>query len=169
VPAASQAEISSLQTNAAASPVLQAGDKLNIIVYGEPTLTAAYAVDPSGYLALPVVGTMKVAGSTTDELQRELVTRLQEQHIKDPNVTVEVAEFRPFYIMGEVLKPGVYPYLSGLNVLSALAIGGGWTYRADESKVYIQHAGEKTMHEYDLGQPIPILPGDIIQIPRRYI
>ena len=80
-----------------------------------------------------------------------------------------IAQFRPFYIVGEVEKPGAYPYTGGLNVLSAIAIAGGTTYRANLSHVLIQHPGDSTMREYDTSAPIPILPGDIIQIPRRYI
>ena len=166
---ATQGQIAALKAAAAASPALQPGEKLHVLVYDEPTLTGDFMIDPSGYLSLPVVGTMKVAGMTPAQLQEKLVTALQAAHLKNPGVTVEVAEFRPFYILGEVDKPGAYPYIGGLNVMSAIAIAGGQTYRADQSKVLIQHVGEATMHSYDLDWPIPIMPGDIIQVPRRYI
>ena len=154
---------------ATAAPKLQAGEKIHLIVYGESTLSGDYPIDPSGFLALPVVGNIKVAGMTPGELETKLVTMFREAHIRDPGVTVDIVEFRPFYILGEVDKPGAYQYIGGLNVLSALALAGGWTYRADQSSVLIQHAGETTMHKYPLDRPIPILPGDIIQVPRRYI
>jgi len=166
---ATQAQISALKAAATAAPPLQPGEKLHVLVYDEPTLTGDFMIDPSGYLSLPVVGTLKVAGMTPAQLQEKLVTALQAAHLKNPGVTVEVAEFRPFYILGEVDKPGAYPYIGGLNVMSAIAIAGGQTYRADQSKVLIQHVGEATMHSYELDWPIPIMPGDIIQIPRRYI
>lgn len=166
---ASQADISALKVAAAAAPPLQPGEKLHVLVYDEPTLTGDFVIDPSGFLSLPVVGTLKVAGMTPAQLQDKLVTALQAAHLKNPGVTVEVAEFRPFYILGEVDKPGQYPYVGGLNIMSAIAIAGGQTYRADQSKVLIQHVGEPNAHSYDLDWPIPIMPGDIIQIPRRYI
>jgi|SRR5579875_927969 len=166
---ASQAQIAALKTAANVAPPLQPGEKVHVLVYDEPTLTGDYVIDPSGYLAMPVVGSLAVAGMTPKQLQDRLVGALQAAHIKDPNVTVEVTEFRPFYILGEVDKPGAYPYVGGLNVMSAIAIAGGQTYRADQSHVLIQHVGETAMHSYDLNWPIPILPGDIIQVPRRYI
>ena len=166
---ATQADISALKAATSAAPPLQPGEKLHVLVYDEPSLTGDFIIDPSGFLSLPVIGTMKVSGMTPSQLQEKLVASLQAAHIKNPGVTVEVAEFRPFYIVGEVEKPGAYPYLGGLNIMSAIAIAGGHTYRADQSKVLIQHVGEAVMRSYDLDWPIPIMPGDIIQIPRRYI
>jgi polysaccharide export outer membrane protein len=88
--------------------------------------------------------------------------------LKNPKVTVTIAEFKPFYIIGEIEKPGAYPYTSGLNVLSAIAIAGGTTYRASKSTILIQHPGESGLREYPLTASVPILPGDIIRIPQRY-
>ncbi len=166
---ATQAQIAALKAAAAAPPALLPGEKLHVLVDDEPTLTGDFTIDPSGYLALPVVGTTLVAGMTPAQLRDKLVAAFRAAHIKAPGVTVEVVEFRPFYILGEVDKPGAYPYIGGLNIMSAIAIAGGQTYRANPSKVLIQHVGETTMHSYNLDWPIPIMPGDIIQIPRRYI
>ena len=166
---ASRADLASLKAAANAPPPLQPGEKINLIVYGEPTLSGEYRVDPSGFVSLPVIGTMKAAGLTPQGLGDKLVAALRAKFIKDPGVTVEVVEFRPFYILGEVDKPGAYPYIGGLNVLSALAIAGGRTFRANQTTVLIQHVGETVMHEYDADGSLPILPGDIIQVPRRYI
>jgi protein involved in polysaccharide export with SLBB domain len=88
--------------------------------------------------------------------------------LKNPKVTVSVAEFKPFYIIGEVEHPGSFPYTSGLNVLSALAIAGGPTYRASKSTILIQHPGEPALKEYSMDAAVPILPGDIIKVPQRY-
>jgi protein involved in polysaccharide export with SLBB domain len=162
-------EIARMKTSAADTPPLQAGEKLHIVVDDEPTLTGDYTVDPTGYLSMPVVGSMKVDGMTPGSLQTELVAALKAKSIKKPGVTVSVQQFRPFYILGEVEKPGAYDYLAGLNVLSAIAIAGGHTFRADQSEIYVQHAGEAAMHSYELTWPIPIFPGDVIEIPRRTI
>jgi len=165
---ASPAELEALKTRATAAPVLAAGEKINIIVYGEASLTGDYLIDPSGYVSLPLAGTVKAAGLTPDQLERNLEKQFGSKYLANPKVTVEVVEFRPFYILGEVEKPGAYPYAGGLTALSAIAIAGGTTYRAKTSEILIQHLGEEHMREYPLSEPVPILPGDIIQIPRRY-
>ncbi len=154
---------------AAAGPHrLQAGEKIRVTVYGEQGLSAEYEIDPSGSVSLPLAGTVQAAGLTQSELEHRLTERFSSEYLKNPKVTVSIAEFRPFYILGEVEKPGAYPYTGGLNVLSAIAIAGGTTYRANRSKIYIQHAGENGLREYVASAAIPIMPGDVIQIPRRY-
>ena len=165
----SEAERQALEKAAAGSPLLQAGEKIRVTVFGEPSLSGEYPIDPSGFVALPLAGTVKAAGLSPPQLEQELATKFSSGYLKSPKITVSIAEFRPFYIVGEVEKPGSYPYAGGLTVLSAIAIAGGTTYRANQSYVLIQHPGESSMREYDLSAPIPILPGDIIQIPRRYI
>ena len=165
---ATPAELDALKAASTSPPVLAAGEKINVIVYGEASLTGNYVIDPSGYVSLPLAGSIKAAGLTPEQLQRDLEKQFSSKYLTNPKVTVEVVEFRPFYILGEVEKPGAYPYTGGLTVLSAIAIAGGTTYRAKTSEVLIQHLGEDQMREYELTGPIPLLPGDIIQIPRRY-
>lgn len=163
------AEQKALEAKALAPPQLQAGERIHVTVYGEPTLSGDFQIDPSGLVSLPLAGTIKAAGLTQQEFERDLEQRLSStDYIKKPKITVSIAEFRPFYILGEVEKPGSYPYMGGLNVLSAIALAGGRTYRANQDRILIQHPGETTMREYDLSTPIPVLPGDIIQVPRRY-
>jgi polysaccharide biosynthesis/export protein len=163
-----EAERKALEAEASAPLKLQAGDKIHITVYNEPTLSGDYQIDPSGSVSLPLAGTIKAAGFTQKELEQQLETQFRAGYLKNPQITVGVSEFRPIYIVGEVEKPGAYPYTGGLTALSAIAIAGGATYRADQSKVEIQHPSESEMHEYDMSEPIPILPGDIIKVPRRY-
>jgi protein involved in polysaccharide export with SLBB domain len=136
-----------------------------VTVYGEASLGGDYQIDPSGDLTLPVAGTVKAAGLTEAELEQELAKKFRSEYLRNPRVTVSFMEFRPFYILGEVEKPGAYPYTSGLNVLSAIAIAGGTTSRGSKSTVLIQHPGESGMREYPLASSVPILPGDIIRIP----
>ena len=147
---------------------LQTGEKIRVTVYGEQGLSGEYQIDPSGFVALPLAGTMQAAGLTQKELEQRLTEQLSSEYLKSPKVTVSIVEFRPFYILGEVEKPGAYPYTGGLNVLSAVAIAGGTTYRANRSKIYIQHVGENGLREYVASAAIPVMPGDVIQIPRRY-
>src|SRR5215471_1754372 len=147
---------------------LQPGEKVRITVFGETGLSGEYQIDPAGFISLSLAGVVKAAGLTENELQQKLVELYSKEYLRNPKITVSVSEFRPFYIIGEVEKPGAYPYTSGLNVLSAIAIAGGTTYRASRSTVLIQHPGESGMREYPLASTVPILPGDIIRIPQRY-
>ena len=115
---------------ASASPNLQPGEKIKVTVFGEDRLSGEYEIDPGGSVSLPLAGTIKAAGLNQRELELALTKKFQGEYLRDPKVTVEVANFRPFYILGEVAKPGEYPFKGGLNVLSALALAGGSTYRA---------------------------------------
>jgi len=164
----SEAQQQAIIEAAKGSHRLQAGEKIRVTVSGEGSLSDDYQIDPSGYLALPLAGTVKAAGLTEAELEQELSKKFRSEYLRNPKVTVSLIEFRPFYILGEIEKPGAYPYTSGLNVLGAIAIAGGTTYRGSNSTVLIQHAGESGMREYPLASNVPILPGDIIRIPSKF-
>jgi polysaccharide export outer membrane protein len=118
-------------------------------------------------VSLPLAGTMRAAGRTRAGLERE-ITRRYGDKLQEPQVTVEVVEFRPFYVMGEVLTPGTYPYRSGLNVLTATTTAGGLTYRASRQTVLIQHPGEEVWREYPMTASVLVSPGDLIRVPERY-
>jgi polysaccharide export outer membrane protein len=164
----SEAEQKAILEASTVSPRLQAGEKIRVTVYGEASLSGDYQIDPGGFVSLPLAGTVKAAGLTQAELEQELARKFRTEYLRNPKVTVTVSEFKPFYIIGEIEKPGAYPYTSGLNVLSAIAIAGGTTYRASKSTILIQHPGEGGLREYPLTSSIPILPGDIIRVPQRY-
>ena len=152
----------------ASAPRLQAGDKIRVTVFGEDKLTGEYEIDPGGSVSLPLAGTVRAAGLTKTEMEQELTRKFRTEYLRSPKVTVDIATFRPFYVLGEVEKPGEYPYKSGLNVLSAIAVAGGNTYRASKSNVMIQRAGEQGLREYPLSPTIPVMPGDLIRVPERY-
>jgi protein involved in polysaccharide export with SLBB domain len=147
---------------------LQAGDTLRVTVFGEEKLSGEFLVDPSGYVSLPLAGTVQASGLTKIELEQSLTQKFKSKYLRDPKVTVDVASFRPIYVLGEVQKPGEYPFRSGLNVVSALAVAGGVTYRASKSRVLIQHSGEKELKEREMDPAIRVLPGDVIRVPERY-
>ena len=148
---------------------LQAGDKLRVTVYGEEALTGLYDVNPTGFVSMPLIGAIKAVGRTQSEFGRDIAARYRSGgFLQDPNVTVAVLEFRPFYVLGEAEKPGEYPFRSGLNVHTAVAMAGGFTYRASRTSVLIRHTGEEVWREYSLMEPVPIAPGDLIRIPERY-
>jgi protein involved in polysaccharide export with SLBB domain len=148
---------------------LQTGDQLKIIVFGEDALSGIYDISPAGSIAMPLVGSIMAAGRTRGELEHALTSAYASgKFLQEPKITVSVVTFRPFYIFGEVSTPGKYAYTSGLDVLTAVATAGGFTYRATRSSVLIRHPGEEVWQEYSLGAPLAVQPGDLIRIPERY-
>ena len=157
-----------IRTSQTTSPFLKPGEKIKITVFGEDRLSGEYEIDPAGYVSLPLAGTVKAAGLSKSQMEQDLAKKFRGEYLRDPKVTVDVASFRPFYIMGEVGHPGEFPFRSGLNVMSAIALAGGPSYRASRSTVLIQHQGESGFREYPLNATIPILPGDLVKLPERY-
>jgi protein involved in polysaccharide export with SLBB domain len=147
---------------------IQAGDRVKMTIYGEDNLTGFYDVDPAGRVSLPLVGQMRAAGRSALELEREITSKYRGAYLQDPKVSIDIVEFRPFYIMGEVTSPGQFAYRSGLNVLTAITTAGGLTYRASRTAVLVQHAGENVWHEYAPTSTVGIAPGDLIRVPERY-
>lgn len=147
---------------------LGTGDRIRVIVYGEEELSGEFEIDGSGVVAYPLIGSIPASGKTLREFEGLVAAALQQGYIKDPKVSAEVINFRPFYIIGEVNKGGEYPYVNGMTVLNAVALAAGYTYRADQEKVYIQRAGTGFEVEYSLERPVPVFPGDIIRIAERF-
>lgn len=145
------------------------GDRLRVTVFGDAGLTAEYGVDESGVVVLPLAGPVNVAGRSSEQAGAAIAGALKTaQVLRDPSVTVEVISLQPFYILGEVTRPGEYPYKPGMSLLAAVATAGGYTYRADTAKVIIRNVTEKTERVYDLNGDIAIRPGDRIQVPEKY-
>ena len=147
---------------------LGVADKVRMIVYNEPTLTGEYIINANGDLALPLIGDVKATGRTTGALQQEIEGRFRGGYLRDPHVSVEVLTFRPFYILGEVQKPGQYPYSSDLTVLNAVATAQGFTYRANTHYVFIRSSGEPKEHRVRLTSTTEVRPGDTVRIGERY-
>jgi polysaccharide export outer membrane protein len=117
-------------------------------------------------ISYPLVGDVRAAGLTVVEFSESLRQSLL-AYIRTPNVSVEVVNYRPFFILGEVQRPGTYPYSASLTVLNAVATAGGFTYRANRSRVFIRHASEQEEHSYPLTIATPVLPGDTVRIGER--
>jgi polysaccharide export outer membrane protein len=145
------------------------GDRLRITVFGETTLTGEYQVTDDGSVAFPLIGNVPAAHAPLTTLRDAIQTRLAAGYVKDPRVSVEVVTYRPYYILGEVNKPGQYPFVVGLRLDQAVAAAGGYTYRANTGKVFLRRAddtGEKTV---DLRQlSVTVMPGDTLRIGQRY-
>ena len=166
----SESELQSLAAVATAPSKLQPGDKIRVTVFGEDRLSGDYELDATGQISLPLAGTVQASGLTQTELEQALAKKFRSEYLKNPKVTVTITTLRSFFVTGEVLKPGKYPYESGLNVLTAITTAGGPTYRASRSSVQIQRVGEPSMRDYPLSSAssVPILPGDVIRVPERY-
>ncbi len=147
---------------------LSAGDKLSIAVFGEPDLGGAFTVTGEGKIAAPLIGDVYVLGMSASEVQATLEARYRQGYLKDPKVQVQFTSYRPFYILGEVKTPGEYPYDSGMTVVKAVALAQGFTYRADQKKVYIKHVNDTKEIQVPLTSTQTVEPGDTIRIAERY-
>jgi polysaccharide export outer membrane protein len=147
---------------------LDTGDKLRVIVFGEMDLGGEYEVDGSGFVRLPLVGQIRAAGLAVNEFENGMKSALEKGYLKDARVSVEVINYRPFYILGQVNKPGEYPYVNGMTVLSAVAMAGGYTYRANETNVYIRRRGAEEQRVAPADQVTRVQPGDIITVRERF-
>ena len=107
--------------------VLGPNDRVRLKVYGEPDISGEYEIDNTGQVSVPLAGHIRAAGLTTKELERAIAAALAKGIVRDPRVNVEVALYRPYYILGEVKKSGEYPYRLGLTVMDAVASAGGFT------------------------------------------
>jgi polysaccharide export outer membrane protein len=154
--------------SAAETYVLGPNDRVRLKVYGEPDIAGEYEVDNNGNVSVPLAGHIRAAGLTTRQLERAIASALSKGIVRDPRVNVEVALYRPYYILGEVKKGGEYPYRLGLTVMDAVASAGGFTYRANENKVHLRRSGAGVEEVYALDAPVPVFPGDNIRIPERY-
>jgi polysaccharide export outer membrane protein len=154
--------------SSASGYILGPTDKVRLKVYGEPDIAGEYEVDGNGNVSVPLAGRIKAAGLTAKQLERSITSALAKGIVRDPRVNVEITAYRPYYILGEVKKSGEYPYRLGLTVLDAVASAGGFTYRANENKVFLRRSGVGVEEVYALDAPVPVFPGDNIRIPERY-
>lgn len=147
---------------------LGVGDKVRIIVYNEPTLSGEFAVSDAGTLSLPLIGDVPANGRSVREIIANVEQLLGDGYLKQPKVSLDVLTYRPFYILGEVAKPGEYPYSTGLTVMNAVARAEGFTYRANKRKVFIKHAGRPEEMLIKLTPDLAVQPGDTIRVGERY-
>jgi protein involved in polysaccharide export with SLBB domain len=148
---------------------LGANDKIRVITFGEESLTGEFFIGGSGKVSMPLIGELQAAGLSASEFQREVEAALKAgQILRDPHVSVEVLTYRPFYILGEVNKPGEYPYSNGLTVDKAVATANGYTYRANTKRVFIKRADGDQEQEFPLTSTMPVAPGDTIRITERF-
>ncbi len=143
------------------------GDKVRVTIFNETDLSGDFAIDGQGFVRLPLVGQVAAAGFTTLGLEARIgEVFVNGGYLLNPRISVEIVNYRPFYIIGEVAKPGEYPYVNAMSVPNAIALAGGYTDRAVESTIYVRHQGEATERKLRADETTHINPGDVIRVDR---
>ena len=148
--------------------LLDTGDRLRIFVYGQPNLSRLYVVDHDGKIAVPLIGEISARGKTTSELHSVIRSRLGAEFVKDPQVTVDIQQNRPFFILGEVKTAGQYAYVSGMTVETAIAIAGGYTERASDRKYRITRRINGYVEQIEAPGDYVVKPGDTVYVFERF-
>ncbi|MGO1119644.1 polysaccharide biosynthesis/export family protein [Rhodovibrionaceae bacterium A322] len=144
------------------------GDRLRVTVFGHTDVSGEFDVDGNGQINFPLLGPVFVANRSIEEVRQTIQEDLNRDYLVDPKVSVEVLNFRPFFILGQVNQPGQYPFTIGLNVRQAVALAGGYTRRADTSSMLLIRTDENGITEKKAEENTVILPGDTIEISRRF-
>jgi protein involved in polysaccharide export with SLBB domain len=147
---------------------LAPGDRVKVVVFGHEDLSGEFDVDNGGSLSLPLIKSIAAAGFTVQEIEEAITVKLKPDYLKNPRVSVLVLEYRPIYILGEVKNPGSYPYSSNMAVVTAVALAGGYTYRAKEKSITIVRAKDPSHEKIPANSNTPVLPGDVIEVPERF-
>jgi polysaccharide export outer membrane protein len=145
------------------SYVLGIGDQLRVIVYGEQDLSGVYQIDANGSISLPLIGTLQAAGRSIQGLQ-QYIAQQYDQYLRDPKENLQVTQYRPFFILGEVKQPGSYAYIPGMTIKNAVALAGGYTVRGGPGGLSIEQSGTK---EHDADENTTVAPGDTVRVNSR--
>ena len=147
---------------------IDSGDTVKVTVFGERELSGEFVVDAQGRLNLALIGPIAVRNLTADQARTVIHDAYLDGYLRHPGVAVEVIAFRPFFILGEVNQPGSYGFVPGMNVLNAIAIGGGMTYRGDEDDIEILRGNDSNRVALEAKLSTIIMPGDIVRVTERY-
>lgn len=146
---------------------VNSGDKLEIKVFNQEDLTGEYTIDGAGNISMPLIGTLMLKNLTLEAAEKLLIAKLSPDFLLNPKISIQVLNYRPFYILGEVKSPNSYPYVSGMTYLTAVAIAGGFTYRAKEDVVYVVRGNDSDKDEIEINIEKTVMPGDIIRVDER--
>jgi polysaccharide export outer membrane protein len=146
---------------------LDTGDRVRVTVFGQADVSGEFRVDDGGKLPIPLLNPVPARGLTTEEFALRLEETLRQRLLRNPQVSVEISEYRPFFILGEVNRPGQYPYVNGMTVKTAAAIAGGFTFRASEREVLITRRTGDAMRDSVAALEDPVMPGDTVLVGER--
>ncbi len=141
------------------------GDRVRVIVFGMDAISNVYSVGDTGAISMPLLGAIQAGGLTASELEGRISARIvQEQLRRDPSTNVQIEQYRPFFVLGEVQRPGQYPYVPGMSLKTAVAIAGGYTFRAEEDYAAVTRSAADGVIEGRAAPTTAILPGDTIYV-----
>jgi polysaccharide export outer membrane protein len=157
---------------------LGVGDTFDVRVFGEADLSGTYRVGPEGTITFPLAGVIKVDGLEPQAAAKKIAERLADGILRNPQVTVLVKDqtSKKVMVMGQVSKPGTFPYTPSMTILEAIGAGGGFTQISAKNDVTITRteAGIKTTTKIPVGdisegkaKNVYVRPGDIISVPER--
>ena len=142
-------------------------DRISVTVFNHPDLSGEYVLDGDGRFSMPLIGVVDAGGKTPVELEEVLVNRFRPDYLVNPRVSIEVRNYRPYYLIGEVLSTGSFPYVAGITYLTAIAMAGGYSYRAKKDVVYVIRGNDPEQEEIKLDANEKVQPGDIIRVAER--
>jgi polysaccharide biosynthesis/export protein len=146
---------------------LDSGDQLRVIVFDQPDLSNTFTVDKAGFVSMPLIGQIDARNHTTEEIEHAVAAKLRNGYLRNPDVSVEVDQYRPFFAMGEVNAAGQYPYVAGMTVQAGVAIAGGYTPRADKNLIQVTRSRDGVVETARLRPTDPLMPGDTITVRER--
>ena len=143
-------------------------DEISITVFNEPDLNVNKTkIGTNGSVSIPLIGQINIKGLSVTEIESKITTLLLDGYLKKPNVSVTITEYRPFYINGEVKKPGSYPYRKGLTIEKAITLAGGFTERASKSAISLVGEVDKRFVKA-VALTDTVKPGDVITISESF-
>ena len=142
-------------------------DRISVTVFNHPDLSGEYVLDGNGRFSMPLIGVVDAGGKTPVELEEVLVNRFRPDYLVNPRVSIEVRNYRPYYLIGEVQSTGSFPYVAGITYLTAIAMAGGYSYRAKKDVVYVIRGDDPEQEEIKLDANEKVQPGDIIRVAER--
>jgi polysaccharide export outer membrane protein len=158
-----------LPNTTAENYTLGTGEEVRVVIFGQTQLTGLFTVNDRGNISVPLLGDVPAKGKTTDQLALTISTELEQRKIlNSPSVSVEIAKYRPVFILGEVKTPGQYPYEPGMTALTLVAIAGGFTYRAQTGYVSVLRKEDGQVVEGRAPRGEEVHPGDVVTIFERY-
>ena len=146
---------------------LGTGDQVIITVHNQDDLSGNFVVDGTGTISMSLIGAVDASGLTVSELEQRIVGLLRPDYLVNPRITVRVLHYRPYYLIGEVGRTGAFNYVQGMTYLTAIAIAGGYSYRAKKDVVFVIRGDDMDREEVKMDVDEKLQPGDIIRVAER--
>lgn len=143
------------------------GDKIKLALFGDDALTGEYDVTQDGTITFPLIGAISAQGLTTEQFSRQVEQALSRGYYKNPRISVQIINLQPIYVHGEVNTAGSFPYVPDLTLGKAVALSGGYSYRARMDVVAIRRGRSDGEVFVSANQSMPLAPGDTVRILER--